>query len=543
MSGGSTGESATYDGILLGAGHNALVLQAYLGKAGLKTLCLERGPTPGGGLSTVEDPRHPGFLHNTHSFFHRAITYMPWYRDLELARRGARYLEPELNVALVQRDGNVLEWWTDFERTAASFERFSTRDARALRRWRDDFVPVLEKIVGPESRTPPGPAAERRALLAKSREGRLLLETSELSPQEFVLREFEHPVIQAGLLFFNGLREVDLRCKGFGHHIPILLAAAGKAQMCVGGSAGLARALERAVRETGGEIRCGVAPKRILVEGGATVGVETEDGERIRARHFVASGLNPQQTFLDLLDPQHVPAEWRDRAARFTYNLIAPLFALNLALRERPVYAAERQFPHLSRALMVILGLEGYAQYPEIVDCHERGEIPPTVMWGATPTVFDPSQAPPGRHTAFMWEKLPYRLHGDARAWDREKEAHGRQMLALWTQHAPNLDGAVIDAFTRSALDTERTFPNMREGDLLVGAFTHGQIGADRPFPGAGHYRGHLKGLYLCGSSCHPGGNITGLPGYNCAQVLHADLGLRADWAPAPAASALARLG
>lgn len=534
---------ATYDGILLGAGHNALVLQAYLGMAGMKTLCLERAAVPGGGLVTHEDPRHPGFLHNTHSFFHRAITHMPWYRDLQLERRGARYLEPELNVALVQRDGNVLEWWTDFAKTAASFERFSAKDARALRRWRDDFVPVLEKIVGPEGRTPPVPAAERRALLARSREGRLLLETSELSPEEFVLREFEHPVIQAGLLFFNGLREVDLRCKGFGHHIPVLLAAAGKAQMCVGGSAGLARALVRAVEESGGEIRCLAAPKRILVENGAAVGVETAAGERIRARHFVASSLNPQQTFLELLDERHVPRAWRDRAAGFTYNLLAPLFALNLNLRERPVYAAERDFPQLARALMVILGLDDYAQFPEIVAHHERGSVPPTVMWGSTPTVFDPSQAPANHHTAFMWEKLPYRLGGDPRNWDGAKDAHGREMLELWTRYAPNLGGAVIDSFTRSALDTERSLPNMREGDLLVGAFTNGQVGADRPFPGAGHYRGHLEGLYLCGSSSHPGGNVTGLPGYNCAQVLHADLGLRAEWAPEPAADALARLG
>jgi phytoene dehydrogenase-like protein len=115
-------------------------------------------------------------------------------------------------------------------------------------------------------------------------------------------------------------------------------------------------------------------------------------------------------------------------------------------------------------------------------------------------------------------------------------------MLRLWTEHAPNLEGAVIDSFTRSALDTEKTFPNMREGDLLVGAFTHGQVGHDRPFPGAGHYRGHVQGLYLCGSSSHPGGNITGLPGYNCAQVLHADLGIAAHWAPEPADAVLGRL-
>jgi phytoene dehydrogenase-like protein len=525
-----SGVSGSYDGIILGAGHNALVLQAYLGRAGLKTLCLERNATAGGGLVTVEDPRHPGFFHNTHSFFHRAITYMPWYRDLDLERRGARYIEPELNVALVQRDGNVLEWWTDFEKTAASFERFSAKDARALRRWRDDFVPVLEKIVGPESRKPPLPAAERRAQLEKSKEGRLLLAASELSPQEFVLREFENPVVQAGLLFFNGLREVDLRCKGFGHHIPILLAAAGKAQMCLGGSAALARALVSAVQDSGGEIRCSSAPRRILVEGGKAVGVQTQQGERLLARHFVASSLNPQQTFLELMEEKFVPQPWRDKAAGYAYNLLAPLFGLYLNLRERPVYRAEKDFPQLSQALMVILGLEDYAQFPQIVEAHEKGEIPATVMWGSTPTVFDRSQAPAGHHAAFMWEKLPYRLHGDAGNWDREKDAHGRHMLEAWTQHAPNLEGAVLDSFTRSALDTERSLPNMREGDLLVGSFSQGQVGDDRPFRGAGQYRGHVEGLYLCGSSSHPGGNVTGLPGYNCAQVIYADHGLPGNW-------------
>ena len=180
---------------------------------------------------------------------------------------------------------------------------------------------------------------------------------------------------------------------------------------------------------------------------------------------------------------------------------------------------------------MVIMGLDHIDQYPDIVRHHEEGTIPPTVMWGACPTVFDPSQAPAGKHTAFMWEKLPYRLNGDPRNWDREREKHGARMLKLWQKHAPNMADAVIDSFTRSALDVERCFPNMREGDLLVGAFTNDQIGHHRPY-GAGHYRGHLQGLYLCGSSSHPGGNITGLPGYNAAQVILADLGIKADWTP-----------
>jgi hypothetical protein len=68
-------------------------------------------------------------------------------------------------------------------------------------------------------------------------------------------------------------------------------------------------------------------------------------------------------------------------------------------------------------------------------------------------------------------------------------------------------------------------------------AFTNGQIGYDRPFSGAGAYRAHLPSLYLCGSSSHPGGNIAGLPAYNAAQVILADLGITAGWTPPPIAA------
>ena len=109
----------------------------------------------------MEDPRWPGFKHNIHSLFHRAITEMPWYGELELARHGARYVEPELNVALVLKSGEALCWWTDFDKTVDSFAAFSSRDAAALRRWRDDFVPILERILLTESRRPPIPKSEK----------------------------------------------------------------------------------------------------------------------------------------------------------------------------------------------------------------------------------------------------------------------------------------------------------------------------------------------------------------------------------------------
>lgn len=505
-----------YDCVILGAGHNALILQAYLGRAGLRTVCLERRNVAGGGLSTVESGVRPGFLHNPHSFFHRGVTGMPWYHELELARRGAEYLEPDLNVAMLLPDGaGRLEWWTDFERTYESFARFDPQDAATLRRWRDEFIPIVDEILIPENQNPPLPADVRMARLSQSERGRRLLEVSRLSPLEFVEREFRHPSIQAGLLFFNGLREVDPRAPGFGHHIPALLASRGKAQMCRGGSANLARALVNAVAASGGEVRLNTEPKRIHVENGAVKGVESTSGEFIPAR-FVVSGLNPRQTFLDLVDPAHLPAAWREKAANFRFNILAPLFSINVELSAPPRYGMEHD------ALMVILGLHHIDQFREIVAAHEAGRMPESrVMWGSCPTVFDPTQAPAGHHTAFLWEKLPYPLD-----WDREKDAHARRMLALWARYAPNLETDLLGYTVGSPLDTERTFPNMHGGDLLIGALSHGQTGYHRPFEGAGQYRGYLKGLYLCGGSSHPGGNITGLPGFNCARTMLADLGL-----------------
>jgi len=534
--------SEQYDGILLGAGHNTLVAQAYLAKAGLNVISLEKCDLAGGGLRTEEYPAGSGFWHNTHAFYHRGLTHLPWYQDLELERHGARYVQPALNVALLTKDGRCLEWWEDFDKTIASFAQFNTKDAETLARWRTAFQPVVENILEPEAQSPPLPSKERHKLLTQSSEGRLLLEASELSPLEFVKREFEDPTIQAGLLFFNGLREVDLRQRGFGHHIPALLASRRMAQMPVGGAKSLANALVRSVEEAGGTVRTGVTPKRILIENGRAVGVETTTGEVLLARHFVASGLNPQQTFLELIEEDALPTAWRRKATEFEYNLLAPLFALNLNLSEPPRYKATDENPQLDEALMVILGLDHVDQFMDIVAHHEAGTIPPTVMWGTCPTRFDSSQAPSGNHTAFMWEKLPYRLGGDPVRWDAEKERHGEEMLALWKRYAPNLEHAVLDQFTRSPLDVERSLSNMRYGDLLVGAFANGQVGYNRPFPGAGHYRGHIEGLYLCGSSNHPSGNVTGLPGYNSAQVILTDLGKKAAWAPPPIDQRLAGL-
>src|SRR5437870_13495321 len=112
--------NAIFDGIILGAGHNALILQAYLSRCGLKTLSLDRAPIPGGGLMTIDNPRLPGFRHNPHSFFHRGLPATPWYRELDLDLHGVRYLESLLSVAMILLDGLSLVWRPHLDRSGTS---------------------------------------------------------------------------------------------------------------------------------------------------------------------------------------------------------------------------------------------------------------------------------------------------------------------------------------------------------------------------------------------------------------------------------------
>lgn len=517
----------TYDGVILGAGHNGMIAQAYLAKAGLDVLCVDRREVTGGGLMTEEEPAFPGYRHNTHAVFCRAATSMPWFKDLELGKHGLEMLEPPMNVALMTRDGDALQWWTDFEKTRESVARFSKKDADKLARWHEEFLPIVAKILRPELAAPPLGAEERRKLLERSSAGRRLLEVSALSPLEFVKGEFEHPVVQAGLIFFNGLREVDMRVKGFGHHIAMLLASPAKAQMPRGGTAELAKAIQAAVERAGGAFLLDTELRRIVVEHKRAVGIETRDGRFIRARKFVASSLSPQQTFLELMAPETVPGAWQDKASNFKFNLVAPLMSLHLNLSEAPQYTAAASVPTANDCFMTIMGIDNLETFERLVESHERGVMPPgPVLYGSCQTVHDPSQAPTGKHTAFVWQKVPWRLYGNPENWDRYKDEVGEAMLRQWQYYAPNLVHAVEHSFTRSPLDITRSLPNLGDGDPLGGAYSNGQYLSSRPFAGAGSYRAHLPNLYLCGSSSHPGGNVTGLPGYNAAQVILSDLGL-----------------
>jgi phytoene dehydrogenase-like protein len=524
-----------YDGIVIGAGHNGLICMGYLARAGLKMLVVERMVELGGGLDAHEDPKAPGFWHNIHSVFHRGAKGLPWFDDLGMGDFDVEYVAPELGVSMLLPDGRSLRWYADLDRTCASLAEFSAADARTFRDIHQRFRPVVQQVIFPETYAPPVPFAEKREILLRSEAGREYLRYTDCTLEDFILGHFENSQIQAFIAFLAVMRGFEIDAHGLGFLVPGMVAWGVNPQLCKGTSHHLADQLANMVVAAGGDVIEANGAERILVEDGRAVGVVLSDGTEVRASKFVASNVNPQETFLRLVGQDQLDPGFAQRVDGFRYSPTTPIFAVNLALREPPRYTAAERCPDVQQTCMYIVGLDEYQDVRDLyADCR-AGRLPrKAFMNGSCLTVHDPSQAPPGMHCAFTWQLAPYDLaDGGPARWDAIREDFLDRQLARWREYAPNLDERnIIAQSSTTPLDIERHDPNMRRGDWMVGELNAEQALDKRPLPELAQYRTPIAGLYLCGSSCHPGGNITGAPGYNAAGIIARDLGLAPWWQP-----------
>jgi phytoene dehydrogenase-like protein len=176
------------------------------------------------------------------------------------------------------------------------------------------------------------------------------------------------------------------------------------------------------------------------------------------------------------------------------------------------------------------------------MDDIKEGLFPPMPMGnGACNTLFDPSYAPKGKHLAFWWPFAPFQLKDiGPEGWDEKKQEYTTRLVEAWRQYAPNLTEKNIQAsFLFTPLDVSRKNLNMVRGSVRMGAYYPSQLGINRPHPDLSHFRTPIERLFrtpierlfLCGSSNH-GGGINGGPGYNAANVIAEDLGLKRWWTP-----------
>jgi phytoene dehydrogenase-like protein len=529
-----------YDGVIVGAGHHGLVLGSYLQKCGLNILLVDRRLQYGGALVT-EEATAPGFYHNLHSINHFHISETPWFKDLNLGDR-VEYITPRYEFGQPHLDGSALIFGRDLEETLANVARFSKKDAKTFRDWNRKAEEITAKIFLPERFSDPLPQAEREALLAKSDIGRDFLAATRRQPFDMVKELFENEHVQLLFLFkisLFGTWLVDTMSKTspMGSVIRAFDLQSGY-QLCKGGSGNLARALFETFIAAGGRFAAQVDLDRIVIEGGKATGIALKDGRTVRAKQFVASTMDVHQTFEKYIGRSQLPAAFQKKLDKFEYTKWT-IFGLHLALHEPVQFHAEKFDPNIRRTLKWSLGAE---TMEELLAAHldvMANKVPKIVQFGSGPlSVIDPTQAPPGKHTTYAWHVMPFSPDIGAKDYETFKQEFAERIIEKWAKYAPNMTRRnIIAQHVYTAREYTQHFPEMRNGDIFMGAFNAEQVMYNHF-----GYRTPIERLYMAGSATHPGGAISGGGGYISAGIIARDLGLKLWWKPWDAGEALRAL-
>ena len=519
----------SYDVIVIGAGHNALVSAAYLTKAGKSVLILDKNDRTGGFVRT--DEIIPGFFGDSYSAAHTLFTSGPVYADLgrDLEAHGLRYVNTELPSGVSLEDGTTAV----FPRTLAAFvqeaDRLSPGDGSVFAAMLDEIGPHVGDIFSLFTQDLTSPEAGKvigRLLQAGDASGYSAFTASLFETPRAVVSRFTSPAMQSMLgswptHFSKGPDEV-----GGGIWVKLFVLAAMQAglPMPEGGSGKLAEALTRLVTDQGGVVLTAQLVQRIDIENGQAVGVSTDHGESYRASEAVIASVNPDQLYLSLLADADVPTPLTTQARGYRYG--RGQVQLNLALSEPPRWPDAR-FAKVGQPFLTD-SLDGLALH---VAQALAGLLPAKPTFSVhTPTVFDSSRVPEGRAVMRVQvTDVPVRPRGDAAsqidvgdgAWT--PDLTGRfvdRVLDLVSKHIPNIPGSVL-GHTVVTPDTLASYNlNAGPGDPYGGAQDLAQSFFFRPLPGQPSHRTYVPNLYTLGASTWPGGGVSGASGYIVAHSL-----------------------
>lgn len=523
-----------YDAIVIGAGHNGLVNAAYLARAGLRVLVLEKNPWIGG--ASVSRSLYPGWTYSNCSYV-CSLLRPELYRDLELARHGLQVIPYEGGITFM-RNGDYFGNYDDEERQYREIARHSRRDADAYLRYTADVSRQTRLIRPLLLRTPPDPASFRPRDLA---ELAYLLKTFwdlgedvlydtirfwTMSIGDYLDEYFETDVVKAHLagsgiigtalgVYSPGTAYVLLH-----HYMGDVDGNIGSWGFARGGMGAIANAVAGAFQAAGGEIKTDAGAAKILASGRRVKGVALENGDEYHA-DTVVSNLDPKRTFLKLMDERDLPQGFAEKARNF--KIRGSSGKLNIALDGMPAFHAVPPGHELLKADFHFS--DSLERMERAYDDWKNGAwSQDPYMDTLIPTQVDPTMAPPGKHmmTVFVQYCPPQVNGGD---WsDEQRDQFGQTVIDQIAQYSPNFKDLILHAEVRTPRELENEV-GLTEGNIFQGELTLDQLLFNRPFPGYAQYRGPVKGLYMSGSATHPGGGVMGAPGANSAREILADLG------------------
>lgn len=510
--------SASHDAIIIGGGHNGLVCAAYLAKAGLDVLVLERREILGGACITEE--LFPGFRFSACSYYCHLLQAKV-IEDLQLRRHGFEVSPIDPQKICLFPGGRSLTIWDSVEQTQDAIARFSARDAPAYPRW-VAFWRHAAGLIHPYFLSPPPTLGEVYAGLRSTEDGTVLDTLLTASMRDLVTEYFEDEAVRGAFIHAHDVG--DPAAPGSAWGVAYIkcneLTPHENSGIVRGGMGGITQAMAAAARSHGVSVKTGVAVSRVLVEDGAAIGVRVADGTEIRGR-LVISNADPKRTFLGLIAPEDLPAEFV-RAVR----------RLKTATAYLKFHGALDRLPDFSRYLPSGGGVRHLAYtkispsisyFENAWDDAKHGRPPSSpVLDIQIPSGYDPTLAPPGKHVMSIWGLYaPVRLAEGT--WEERRRSVGERVVDVLARYAPDIRDCFVDwqLFTPPDLEARigLTDGNIRHLDIVPNQFL-----AARPLPGWAHYRTPIRHFYLCGAGTHPGGEVTGAPGHNAAQVIISEL-------------------
>jgi phytoene dehydrogenase-like protein len=523
--------SARYDVVIIGAGHNGLTCGAYLARAGLRTLILERRDVIGGAAVTEEFV--PGFRGSIFSYL-MSLLHPKVIRDLELRELGLSVLPATDLFCPIGRDNHIV-FSGDVGRTAREFSRFSPRDGAIYPEF-DAYINeaagivrklLLETPVDPTRRDFKGLRALWKLAWKYRRIGRnfyRIVDLLTMSADDYLSRWFEHGVTRAVLGYYCSIGTfAGPKTPGSAyvvlHHIMGEHEGAGGWGFIRGGMGAISAAIAESGRRHGLEVQAGAEVVKVEVAGGRATRVVTADGEHFEAR-VVASNASCKILFDRLMDPAELPPEFLKHIRG--YRTFSTAFKVNVAADAPPRFAAfDSSACGFAAPNYVHIGPDiDYLQAAYDDACHGRYSSHPFVT-AVVPTTVDDTLAPPGKHVVNLFGgHAPYELKETT--WDAERAGFLKNVYATIDELAPGFSDGVIGEQLLLPPDIERII-GTPQGHIFHGELSLEQLFFQRPAPHYADYRTPIHGLYQCGSSTHPGGGVSGIPGHNAAREILKD--------------------